>query len=425
MGLKWLAMSQFGRISTSQKYSLAQDHVLMNQQALFEDTQRMNLGKRRLNAYEDPFAALKSQQLTSSIKRNTHLEELRSGSKSELEVAESSLAGIQEILTKMKQDAVQGSNGTMGSTERLAIAEQLRNQGLNIIQLLNSKIGNKYIFSGTSSDQKTVTLQEGADFRSAAYRGGQTTLAEREVLGLQTSVNLTDILTSDATSASVTGTNLNPVATGQIRLLIDDGAGRIYDTGDISFNGNNISTIVTKINTAFTNAGGSGAIARQYPTGYLNLDTSLVTGNSENSQARITVKAGTTVGTALTNIGLTAGNYRGTDGSLLETISKLEAGYRLNDTSLISTAQSDLDANIARTLSKRAELGHLIKRVDAQMNFESAQNTSMQVRRSDNDDIPVAEAINAITKAQNALNSTLDVSAKLFSQNIFDFLIYL
>ncbi len=397
----------------------------MNQQALFEDTQRMNLGKRRLSLYEDPMAALQSQQLSSAISRNTHLEEIRATSKSELEVAESSLAGIQDILGKMKQDAVQGTNGTMGASERATFAENIRNQGLNIIQLLNSKIGNKYIFSGINSDEKTVSLQDGADFRSATYRGGESILAERQVMGLQTSSNLTDLLTSDAASATVTGTGLNPVATGQIRLLVDDGAGHIIDTGDINFNGSNISTIITRINTAFTNAGGTGTIARQSPVGHLNLDTSLVSGNSANSQARITVKPGTTVGTALTNIGLSVGNYRGADGSLLQTISKLEAGYRLNDTSIISSAQTDLDANISRVLAKRTELGHLSKRVDAQIDFEAAQKISLQVKRSNNDDIPVAEAINAITKTQNALNSTMDISSKLFSQNVFNFLTFL
>ncbi len=418
-------MPEFGRISSSQKYSLAQDHVLMNQQSLFEDTQRMNLGKRRLSIYEDPLAALKSQQFTSNIKRNAHLDEVRASSKSELEIAESSLSGLQEVLSKMKQDAVQGTNATMGSTERAALAEQVRNQGLNIIQLLNSKIGNKYIFSGVSSDQKAVTLQEGADFRSALYRGGEGSIAERQVMGLQTSVDLTELLTAEGTSAGTTGTGLNPVATGQIRLIIDDGNGNVRDTGDITFSGSNLATMVTRINNAFVTAGGSGAIARQYPTGYLNLDTSLITGNSTNGQARITVRPGTTVGTAITNTGLTVGTYRGTDGSLLDTISKLEAGYRLNDTAIISSAQTDLDSNISRVLAKRAELGHLTKRVDAQMSYEAAEKISLEVRRSDNDDIPVAEAINAITKSQNALNSTLDISSRIFSQSIFDFLTFL
>lgn len=418
-------MPDFGRISTSQKYSNAQNYLFMNQQSLFEDTQRMNLGKRRLTIYDDPLASLKSQQLTNTINRNTHLDEIRAASKSELEVAETSLSGIEDVLIKMKQDAVQGTNATMGSSERTALADQVRNQGLNIIQLLNSKIGNKYIFSGVNSDQATVTLQEGADFRSATYRGGATDLAERDVMGLQTSVNLTDLLTSEASSASTTGTNLNPVATGQLRLIVDNGSGSVIDTGDISFNGSNIATIVTRINTAFTTAGGTGAVARQYPTGYLNLDTSLITGNSANNNARITVKAGTTVGTALTSTGLSVGTYRGTDGSLLDSISKLEAGYRLNDTSIISSAQNDLDANISRILAKRTELGHLSQRVDNQASLEEAEKINLQVQRSDNDDIPTAEAINAITKAQNALNSSMDLTSKLFSQNIFDFLTFL
>ncbi len=418
-------MPEFGRISSSQKYSQAQDHVLMNQQSLFEDTQRMNLGKRRLSLYEDPLAALKSQQLTNTIKRNTHLDEVRSSSKSELEIAESSLASLQEVLSKMKQDAVQGTNATMGSSERAALADQVRNQGLNIIQLLNSKIGNKYIFSGVSSDEKAVTLQEGADFRSAIYRGGEGSIAERQVMGMQTSVDLTELLTAEGTTAGTTGTRLNPVATGQIRLIIDDGNGNVRDTGDITFSGSNIATMVTRINNAFVTAGGSGAVARQHPAGYLNLDTSLITGNSANGQARITVRPGTTVGTAITNTGLTVGTYRGTDGSLLDTISKLEAGYRLNDTSIISSAQTDLDSNISRVLAKRAELGHLTKRVDTQMSYEAAEKISLEVRRSDNDDIPVAEAINAITKSQNALNSTLDISSRIFSQSIFDFLTFL
>ncbi len=418
-------MSQLGRLGSTQKFSLAQENVLLNQQHLFEDSQRMNSGKRRLSLYEDPAAALRSQTYSSLISRNEHLASLRSASQSELEVAETGLSGIQEILSKMKQDAVLGTNATMGSAERTALAEQVRNQGMNIVQLLNSKIGNKYIFSGVSSDQKTITMQDGADFMSATYRGGQGDLAERKTAGLQTSVNLTELLTADAATASVTGSRLNPVATGQMRLIVDDGNGNIIDTGNISFNGSNLASIISRINNAYTAAGGSGTIAQQQPSGYLNLDTALITGDTKNSQARITIKEGTTVGTALTATGLSVGTYRGTDGSLLDTISRLEAGYRLNDRSIISNAQRDLDANISRIMNKRAELGHLSKRVDAMLDLEGAELDDLTLRRSQNDDIPVAEAINALTKAQNALNSTLDVSSRLFSQNVFDFLTFL
>ncbi len=425
MGLKWLTMYQLGRIGTANKFMTSQQHLLMNQQNLFEDTQRMNIGKRRLTAYEDPAATLTSQILTSRIDRNAHLDEIRSAAKSELEVAESSLSGIQEIVSKMKQDALMGVNATMGAQERLALADQVRNQGLNIIQLLNSKVANKYIFSGVSTNQKTATLQEGADFSAAVHRGGDGSISERFVAGLQTSVNLTEFLTAEAASASITGTNFNPVATGQLRLVVDDGNGNIIDTGNVTFAGSNIATIVTRINNAYTAAGGSGAIARQQPAGYLNLDTSLITGNSKNNQARITVKAGTAVGTALSNTGLTIGTYRGVDGNIMDTISKLEAGYRLNDTTIINNAQRDLESNISRILSKRAELGHLSKRVETQINLEDEQKMDLTIQRSDNDDIPVAEAINAITKAQNALNSSMDAASLLLGQTVFDFLDFL
>ncbi len=415
-------MSELGRLGTAQRFSLTQGFLQNSQKTLLEDTQRMNSAKRRLSVYEDPSASLISQKLTNIISRNEHLDELRQLATTELEMAETSLSAIEDIMLKIKENSVLGSNGTMGETERLALADQMRNQGLNIVQLLNSKVANKYIFSGVNSDQKTISIQDSADFASAIYRGGSDIELERSTGALQTSVNLTELLTAESASASVTGTNLNPVATGQIRLLVDDGNGNVIDTGDITFSGSNISTIVSRINTAFAAAGGSGAIAQQNPTGYLNLDTSLITGSAPNSDARITVRAGTTVGTALSNTGLSVGTYRGTDGSLMATLSDLEAGYRLNDTSLIRSAQKNLESNISRILAKRTELGHLSKRVEAQLDLESAETANLQVRRANMDDIPVAEALNAITKSQNALNSAMDAASTLFSQNIFDYL---
>lgn len=414
-------MAEVHRLSSSQRYGLASDGVLRNQDQVLQDTMRMNTGKRRLNLYDDPLASIRSYNYESKISRNEHYQQIRNIALTELEVAETALTEVSGILETLKADSVRGANGTLGPDERETYAQQVRELGLNIVQLLNSKVGNKYIFSGKDTDKKTLLLEENSNFSSASFKEGALTDGMREVANITSSVDLETLLTVDGAAASVTASNANPTVSGDIKITVDDGNGNIISTGNLSFAGDNIATVVGDINTAFTTAGGSGAIASS-SAGKLVLNTDLITSDSKNKNARITLTEGDSPGTALTNLGLSEGTWRGTSINLMDTLSKLEAAYKLNDSSGILAAQADLTANIDRITGVRTEIGHLEKRVEARLDLEDQERVDMKELQSDLDDIPVTEALQAITKAQTVLNGTVETASMLFRNNIFDFI---
>ena len=415
-------MAQIGRISSNQQFQNTKGHVLSNQAQLIKDTTKLNTDKRLLSNYESPLETNRIQTLSSLITKDVQEAKTKELAISELELAESSLVSIKDILDQIKETAVQGGSDTLSQEDREALADQLRVQGETLIQLANVKVGDKHLFSGIESDVETLTLNPDDAFNTAVYKGGAGETGERLVGRFQSSVSLGAVFNTPPQSASVTGTVNTPVSTGDIVLIIDDGNGNIINTGDINLAADNIAATVAKINAAFTAAGGAGTIAQQNPPGFLNLDTALVTGGLDNANAKITVNAGTTPGTALNDLGLRAGTVTGQSGDILEVLSALETAYKSNNSQAIREVLVDLDQNIERAIDSRSRLGDLMSTREESLTNNRDRQSELAIEKSSLEDIPIAEAINKVSIAQATLNNALNMATSIFQQSVFNFL---
>ena len=414
-------MFHFSRLGNSQRLDAAQSYMMQPQAKLLEDTARLNSGQNRLTLFEDYAASIDSMKLGDEFSEKEQMEKNKNEAFSELTLADSSLVAMLDLLTELRAEAVNGASDQLGEDDRAILGEQVRSKGENLLQLLNSKLGDKYIFSGKQSNLKTINLDTDADFNAATYLEGETELGVKSVFGIESGVSLSSLLETSELAATMTGSVASPTVTGDISLRIEDGDGGYIETGDISLVGANLTATITAINTAFTAAGGAGAIAQESPTGYLNLTTDLVTGNQDNSKARITIQEGTSPGTALADIGLSVQTARGRSGNLMNTLSRLESGYSLNDADEIRAVLNDLDANIDRVLQARTTIGSLSNRLERSANADIEMQLDIRETKSRLDDIEVAEAINKVTQAQAVVNSSLDIASVMFGQNIFDF----
>jgi flagellin-like hook-associated protein FlgL len=417
-------MAYVARSGTWQRFVYNRDIILGNQGDFATSSTRLNTGQRLLNNYETLNGSRDlievTGKLTEAISRGTNT----ILATTELELAESSINNIKDILDQLKDDALLGSNDTSNDSDRKVLGGQLRILGENLYQVANAKVGKKFLFGGTQSDIPVITHQAGGIFSNASYKEGNQDLAERQTEKIQSSVSLSRLFTTESNSAVYSGStpsSLPLASNAEMNLLIHDGTKNI-NVGDISFSaGDDLNTIVSKINVAFNAAGGQGSVA-QNDSGRLKFDTALITGNKKNSSAAVVISKGSNLPNTLSSLGLSVSSSNGVSANIRETLSKLDEAYNSNDSEALRALIVDLDENLNRIVAAKAQLGDLVSKFNAVIEKNSELKMDFQIQQSDIAKIPVVEAIQEVNKAQAILQATMKSSANIISQNVFDFL---
>jgi flagellar hook-associated protein 3 FlgL len=339
--------------------------MVRNQTDFAENTQRLNTGKKSLANYDTLTGAKDLTQVNGLLTQQKSLISSQGKAATELELAESALNNMKEILDQIKVDALQGASGTASNQDRTVIGVQLRSLGENLYALANTKLGDKYLFGGLQSNIKVISHVAGSLFDNASYKEGNADIGERVSGNLQASVGLGEILSTTAASAQYTGNAFTePLASNaELNLVVNDGYNDI-DVGDVALTaGDTGATIATKINTAFINAGGQGSIV-SFSGGALNFDTGSITNNVKNSRAAIIVSPGTALPNSLSSIGLSNRTEKGTSSDLRSAFNKLDNAYNSNDSQAIREAIIDIDTNINRLISAKSQLGDLVSKLN-------------------------------------------------------------
>lgn len=411
-----------GRISSLQRFNRGNDYLVNNQSNFAQHTLRMNSGQRLLHNYDQIGGAKELIDVTGKLAHREQLVANYSKAATELDLADSSLANIKNVLDQIKSDALQGSNDTVGPGDLEVLGNQLRNLGENIYQLANTKIGNKFVFGGAQSDKAVITHSPGALFANAIYKENAVDQGERYVEGLQASVSLSDLFNTSSQPAQVDSAPfVTLAANSEINLVVNDGVND-YNLGDIPLlAGDSVTVVATKINAAFTAAGGAGTIA-QNSGGYLTLDTALVTGGSDNGDAAIIISEGSGLPGTLANIGgITAGTTKGVSKDLRQTLNELDSAYYSGDNSRVRAALVDLEVNINRLIKVQAKLGDFVSKFNEQSERNVLIAEQMEIDQADVARLPVVEAIEKVSAAQNVLGATMQSAAAVMRQTVFDF----
>ncbi len=115
--------------------------------------QQISSGERLLSAADDPVAAARILQLESELgksdqyKRNIDLAEGR------LQLIEGSVAGVEDIIQRVRELVIQSGNGALTNNERTQIATEIEERTKQLVDLTNTRdSGGDYIFGGFNVD---------------------------------------------------------------------------------------------------------------------------------------------------------------------------------------------------------------------------------------------------------------------------------
>lgn len=162
------------RISTSQVFTQGSNSILDNQSKVNQTQLQLSKGTRILKPSDDPIGSAVALDLQKQI--DNALQFIANGESAEtkLEVEESALSNVTDILQRVRDLTLQGANATLNQSDRQAIIIEIEQRLDELIGLGNSQLANgEYLFSGFKSNVKPFAT-DGTG--SVSYQGDQGVL---------------------------------------------------------------------------------------------------------------------------------------------------------------------------------------------------------------------------------------------------------
>jgi flagellar hook-associated protein 3 FlgL len=179
-----------------------------NMTRLSTSNEQLSTGKRIQRPSDDPVAVAKSLSLrTRLVETETFMKNVDEAT-SWMDSVDSSLDGVNQIMTRAKEIAVAGANGTLGQQSRDALADEVDTLLQNAIQLGNTDHGGRFIFGGFMTTAAPFTYNT-VPAPSVTYNGDGNSIKYEVSSGITVGVNVP----GDAA--------FNPVFTSLINLSAD------------------------------------------------------------------------------------------------------------------------------------------------------------------------------------------------------------
>jgi len=173
--------------------NLMSNRVLQNLNRNMEQMDKLNFqlssGKQFSKPSDDPAGVVKVMKLGSAINALDHFNANSDQAEGLLNTTEGALADLTNIINRVRELAVQGTNGTLDNSERHAISIEIGQLREQVKSIANIDQGGKYIFAGTNfnvppwdASKPPGSEWQGND-QSIKYQVGESSFVEVNVPG--------------------------------------------------------------------------------------------------------------------------------------------------------------------------------------------------------------------------------------------------
>lgn len=215
------------RISTSQIFNSGASGIGRNQSDLYQLQNQMSTGRKILTPEDDPIASAQALVLTQSSAVADQFLKNQSDAQGKLNILESHVASIGDLLQNFRDNLVKASNTTLANNDRAGITPELEASFSELMGLANAQDSDgNYLFSGYQGGVKPF----GATISGATFQGDAGQRLIQVGVSRQMATNVTGSELFEAirngngnflASAATTGAGL-PVNTGT--GVIDQGS---------------------------------------------------------------------------------------------------------------------------------------------------------------------------------------------------------
>ncbi|MFL5883958.1 MAG: flagellar hook-associated protein FlgL [Thermoleophilaceae bacterium] len=172
---------------------------------LSQTQRKMSSGKDLTKPSDDPFRANRAMTIRSDLEGIAQYKRNIGEAQAWQSATDTSLGNMTDITQRVRELVLQGSNDTLGPTERGALASEVDQLADALKQESNSQYAGRYIFAGTA-DQTQPYTQNGVD----TYAGNGAAIARSigPTVSLQVNVTGNQILGSGQPTPPATGDGL-------------------------------------------------------------------------------------------------------------------------------------------------------------------------------------------------------------------------
>ncbi len=143
------------RVSTSMVFDAGVRTINTQTGKLLHLQQQVATGRRIVSPSDDPVAAARALELTQASDVVAQFSRNRDNAQGSLALEETQLTGVGELITRVRELAIQGGNGTLTRDNRKAITAELRARFEELLGYANARDGNgKFLFSGYMGDTR-------------------------------------------------------------------------------------------------------------------------------------------------------------------------------------------------------------------------------------------------------------------------------
>jgi flagellar hook-associated protein 3 FlgL len=160
------------RVTTNLIYNQNLRNIDTNQGNLVDLQQQLASGKKLLRPSDDPVGAAQVIRLTEELDKITQYQRNNDLTTNALELQETSLRSITDVVNRARVLTVQSGNGILASEDRKAIGaeiEQIRNQVLDLMNTRNAS--GEYIFAGYQSSSQAFEFNPSASGNKVSFLG--------------------------------------------------------------------------------------------------------------------------------------------------------------------------------------------------------------------------------------------------------------
>jgi flagellin len=225
-------------INTNLASLFAQNSLSNAQNNLAQSVQRLSSGLRINSAKDDAAGLSISQNMQSQINGTNQSIRNLSDATNLLQVADSSLATVQDMLLRLKQLATQGYDGSLSSSQKLNIVQEMKdlNNEINATAARTAFNGINLLSSGSSNDLVNSDIQVGGKLTTTSTAVANSGTGSYAFGGTNATTGLDDNLQTGGTKSTYAIT-LDPNLTS-----INPGTYTLTNVGNVltmtgSFNG--------------------------------------------------------------------------------------------------------------------------------------------------------------------------------------------
>ncbi|MFT7669341.1 MAG: flagellar hook-associated protein 3 FlgL [Planctomycetota bacterium] len=174
------------RPTQSSIYSLVQRGLNSNLSKLAHAQERVATGKRILRPSDDALGTARSLGMRRRLGLLERFQESVSYTRPALETGTSALEDVSGILSEARSLIVTSMSGSMNPADRKVMSQQISLILERLVDVANTKVGDRYLFSGTSTDTEPYSLNFSDGLGVVDYHGNKS--VQRIAVGFGTDV---------------------------------------------------------------------------------------------------------------------------------------------------------------------------------------------------------------------------------------------